>query len=282
MSVGKLQKSGKEVVLEKKSYIKERRGRRGVRRLGLFTIAALFFLRLQVAAVCDIGTSVGRMTVGTQATDEVWAVEGPEVADVSIEEPEHQVDVVNNETEGLEARGLPTPVEPTKAEVEWHNLTHVPHAPWCSACVRRRGRDSRHETQGAEARADCESWSYVQVDYFFMKYRDEEVAQPYLSAIDSRYGRCLAVKCVTKGSQDEYAVKALEIFCRQLGAEKFFLQSDPEPIIQDVVGKVCTKVPGGMARITPKQSKQSLGLAERFHGTVVRLQGSLVEYLELL
>ena len=112
VSVGKLQKSGKEVVLGKKSYIKERRGRRRVRRLGLFTIAALFFLRLQVAAGCDIGTSVGRMTVGTQATDEVWAVEGPEVADMPIEEPEHQVDVVNNEPEeleGLEARGLPTP-----------------------------------------------------------------------------------------------------------------------------------------------------------------------------
>ena len=38
--------------------------------------------------------------------------------------------------------------------------------------------------------------------------------------------------------------------------------------VANVVGKVCTKVPGGMARITPKQSKQSLGLAERFHGTV--------------
>ena len=71
--------------------------------------------------------------MGTQATDEVWAVEGPEIADMPIEEPEHQVDVVNNETEeleGLEARGLPNPVEPTKPEVEWHNLNHVPHAPW--------------------------------------------------------------------------------------------------------------------------------------------------------
>ena len=116
------------------------------------------------------------------------------------------------------------------------------HAPWCSVCVRGRGRNRRHEAQGAEARADSESWPYIQVDYFFMKYRDEEVAQPYLSAVDSKYGRCLAVKCVTKGSQDEYAVKALENFCRQLGAE--------------------------MARTTPKQSKQSLGLAERFHGTV--------------
>ena len=145
-------------------------------------------------------------------------------------------------------------------------LCHMPLG--CSVCVRGRGRDCRHEAQGAEARADSESWPYIQVDYFFMKYRDEEVAQPYLSATDSKYGRCKAVKCVTRGSQDEYAVKALENFCRQLGAEKFFLQSDPEPSIQDVVGKVCAKVPGGMARTTSKQSKQSLGLAERFHGTV--------------
>ena len=57
-------------------------------------------------------------------------------------------------------------------------------------------------------------------------------------------------------------MKALENFCQQLGAEKFFLQSNPEHSIQDVVGKVCAKVPGGMARTTPKQSKQ------RFHGTV--------------
>ena len=268
VSVGKLQQGGREVVLGRKSYIKERLGRRGVRRLGLFKTAALFFLRLQIAAGCDTGV---RMERTTQATDEVWAVEGPEVAGMQIVEPEHQVDVINSESEelvGPEARGLPTLVEPTKAEVEWHNLTHVPHAPWCSVCVRGRGRDCRHEAQGAEARAECKSWPYVQVDYFFMKYRDEEVAQPYMSAVDSRYGRCLAVKCVTKGSQDEYAVKALEIFCRQLGTGKFFLQSDPEPSIQDVVDKVCTKVPGGMARTTPKQSKQSLGLAERFHGTV--------------
>ena len=60
VSVGKLQQGGKEVVLGKKSYIKERRGRRGVRRLGLFTIAALFFLRLQVAAGCDIGDQLGK------------------------------------------------------------------------------------------------------------------------------------------------------------------------------------------------------------------------------
>ena len=154
VSVGKLQKGGKEVILGRKSYIKERCGRRGVRRLGLFKTAALFFLRLQIAAADDAGASLRRTPVGAQATDEVWAVEGPEVAGTQIEEPEHQVDVINSANEelvGQEARGLPIPVEPTKAEVEWHNLTHVPHAPWCSVCVRGRGRDCRHEASGAEA-----------------------------------------------------------------------------------------------------------------------------------
>ena len=79
VSVGKLQQDGKEVVLGKKSHIKECRGRRGVRRLGLFTIAALFFLRLQIAAGCATGPSLGKTTLEMKATDEVWAVEGPEV-----------------------------------------------------------------------------------------------------------------------------------------------------------------------------------------------------------
>ena len=68
VSVGKLQQDGKEVVLGKNSYIKECRGRRGVRRLGLFTIAALFFLRLQIAAGCATGPSMRKTTLGTKGT----------------------------------------------------------------------------------------------------------------------------------------------------------------------------------------------------------------------
>ena len=43
VSVGKLQQHGKEVVLGKKIYIKECRGRQGVRRLGLFTVALRYW-----------------------------------------------------------------------------------------------------------------------------------------------------------------------------------------------------------------------------------------------
>ena len=32
-------------------------------------------------------------------------------------------------------KGLPTPVLPSKAEVEHHNLTHLPYRSWCPHCV---------------------------------------------------------------------------------------------------------------------------------------------------
>eukprot|EP00972_Heterocapsa_arctica_P060316 8896878-Heterocapsa_arctica.AAC.1 len=53
------------------------------------------------------------------------------------------------------SRPLPYPVRgagammapalvPTPAVRATHNLTHVPYAPWCSDCVRGRGRDAGH------------------------------------------------------------------------------------------------------------------------------------------
>ena len=72
-----------------------------------------------------------------KATDEVRAVEGPEVPGMQAGDPEHQVDISQSENEETEG--------PTKAEVEWHNLTHVPHAPWCSVCGEAAIVDTNHK-----------------------------------------------------------------------------------------------------------------------------------------
>ena len=37
-------------------------------------------------------------------------------------------------------KGLPTPVLPTKEEIELHELTHLPYRSWCDVCVRSRGK----------------------------------------------------------------------------------------------------------------------------------------------
>eukprot|EP00972_Heterocapsa_arctica_P035633 5242807-Heterocapsa_arctica.AAC.1 len=43
-----------------------------------------------------------------------------------------------------EARGMLLPTPPSAVELERHSLTHVPYAPWCSTCVKSRGRDDAH------------------------------------------------------------------------------------------------------------------------------------------
>ena len=189
----------------------------------------------------------------------------------------------SGELEGLEARGLPTPVEPTKAEVEWHNLTHVPHAPWCSVCVRGRGRDSRHEAQGAEARADCESWSYIQVDYFFMKYREEDVAQPYLSAVDSKYGRCMAVKCVTKGKPGRVRGEGLGELLPAVGRREVLPTVGPRALHPGRGGQGVRQSSRRHGSDHPQAEQTVFGVGGKisWHRRV-RLQGSFVEYPELL
>ena len=38
------------------------------------------------------------------------------------------------------------PSDPTPAEREKHNKTHLPHMPWCSICVQARAREDKHYT----------------------------------------------------------------------------------------------------------------------------------------
>ena len=48
---------------------------------------------------------------------------------------------------GKPARGLSAPSEPTQKERELHDLTHVPYQPWCTMCVRAKGRADHQQKQ---------------------------------------------------------------------------------------------------------------------------------------
>ncbi len=50
---------------------------------------------------------------------------------------EEQVDP-NQSEEGHKARGMPSPEQPTRQEVEEHELAHVPFRQWCVHCQRGR------------------------------------------------------------------------------------------------------------------------------------------------
>eukprot|EP00971_Amphidinium_carterae_P209657 4159003-Amphidinium_carterae.1 len=46
--------------------------------------------------------------------------------------------------EAWTAKPLAVPVRPSKAEVEAHNLTHLPYRSWCPHCVRAKARPRGH------------------------------------------------------------------------------------------------------------------------------------------
>ena len=50
-------------------------------------------------------------------------------------------------------KGLPSPVLPSKAEVEAHNLTHIPYRNWCPVCVAARRKNNPHYANREEKRA---------------------------------------------------------------------------------------------------------------------------------
>ena len=61
---------------------------------------------------------------------------------------------------------ISTPEMPSRDAVASHQLTHIPFAPWCRACIAGKGREAPHFRHGGgEAAAtpvlslDCFSWS---------------------------------------------------------------------------------------------------------------------------
>ena len=79
------------------------------------------------------------------------------------------------------------PGEPTKAERDRHNATHLPYQSWCKFCVKGRGRRTAHFRK-----ADKMNKSEVPVivfDYHFMADEDREAAKnPMIGMRDMKTG----------------------------------------------------------------------------------------------
>ena len=70
------------------------------------------------------------------------------------------------EAEELKRGSLPAPVLPTAAEIEAHNMTHLPFISWCSACVRGCGLSMGHCKVDRSHKED-EQIPTVSIDYGF-------------------------------------------------------------------------------------------------------------------
>ena len=75
------------------------------------------------------------------------------VADVEVEEPSGEREDDGSRCHPCEDEGesgerfvkrMQSPLLPTPAEIEDHNLTHFPYRSWCRHCVRGRGKEASH------------------------------------------------------------------------------------------------------------------------------------------
>ena len=75
-------------------------------------------------------------------TEEGEATEGEEMEPVGDEEFEDKSDVEATE-EGIEAKIMSKPIEPTQEEIDRHMTTHIPFRSWCPHCVMGEGKEQQ-------------------------------------------------------------------------------------------------------------------------------------------
>ena len=160
------------------------------------------------------------------------------------------------------------PRVPTRAEVDEHNMTHLPYRSWCTHCVRGRGEAHPHHNSGDEERDVPE----LHVDHCFMGKVDEK-AQPIVVVKERDTRMMCSVLVGEKGVADEHVIKRI---IEELGYEstKIVLKSDQESSVNSVIDTVirARRDTPTMPEYSPVRSSGSNGVIER---RIKEVQGQL-------
>ena len=130
------------------------------------------------------------------------------------------------------------PKLPTQAEVDKHNLTHLPFRNWCPLCVQGRGRAADQVTQPRE-----DGPLETHVDYCFPATADTRDKYTLLVAREKGTRMTMATVVPMKGVSQEFPARRLLALIKELGVEASPLafRSDQEPAINDLVTEVCRR-----------------------------------------
>ena len=72
--------------------------------------------------------------------------------DFEIEGDAEEAEKLEAKEDSRKLRNLADPRKPTQAEVDEHNLSHLPYRNWCVICVKTKGRDLDHRKSIEEDR----------------------------------------------------------------------------------------------------------------------------------
>ena len=127
------------------------------------------------------------------------------------------------------ARGVRQPGQPSRQEIEEHNLTHAEFRDRCEVCVSGKGRRDQHRRATEEAETDVGSMSTYSNDYMYLTEEMElikgeeadkrklKLGRPILVGHDRRTGGINAHQVPVKGIGDGWPAKRVIMDIEELG-----------------------------------------------------------------
>ena len=136
-----------------------------------------------------------------------------------------EIDIIDAEDDDTVqiAEPLPSPIAPTKAQRDAHNVTHLPYRSWCPHCVAARRPNSAHRIQKSGPR----SMPLLVADYCFLKDSEDDVGIPVFVARLYPAKAMLATVCDQKGEDDNVIARVAQ-FIKDSGYSKIVYRSDQE------------------------------------------------------
>jgi len=191
-----------------------------------------------------------------------------EVADqAGVEEPSRDMgEMSDEEAEQNEESGTRKPMmkrqpeEPTKEEIEEHNINHTPFRSWCPQCVKARGRATHHKKHEEQEKAIPD----FHIDYWFMRdHRGAELV-PVANIKDGKSKTNKAHVVPGKGNAEGVAKKIVRDI-EEMGYNGVIsLKGDQENAIMDLIKEIQRLRPqGAIVEEAKNKDSQSNGMIER-------------------
>ena len=177
----------------------------------------------------------------------------------------HSVETQLRSESKREVRVQKRPVEPTKEQIEKHNLTHEPFEEWCELCVSCRSRQDKHSSTDDSQSAT----SLISFDFGFCGRSAESTEKvTFLAMHDKDTGLIGAVPTLQKGGKHfQYLVSELTRFVVSTSHESVRLRCDGEPSTLSLLQAACKACRSLGIKVTPEPiaigNHQANGGAER-------------------
>lgn len=160
------------------------------------------------------------------------------------------------------AKPLASPLWPSKANIEAHNLTHLPHPRWCSVCVRSKGKESLQNPTSDRRLV-------TQMDFAFMPTKMHEDNSATLSTEIGNRTQMAMATIADSMSMHCYSLTDFTRLIHDTGRAHAVPQAGDGTSIKALARACASEIGSITMRIAPTASSQSRCVMESFQQTPV-------------